>query len=793
MVQGLSSEEIKIRISEGKVNKSVENKTKLSTIIKRHTLTFFNLVIFTLALIVFLFGDKTDVLFIVIAVAATLIAIINDIRAKVSLEKLNLLSKNTITAIRDGKEKHIKIEKIVENDILRFSLGDQIVVDSEIRQGEIEVNESFVTGESDNIKKRPGDHLVSGSFVVSGSCLAEAKKVGENSFISSLMKNAKTIKSEKSQLFDTIQKIIKINSIILIPIGMALFFKQLSLENATIRSAVTSTVAALVSMIPEGLILLTSSVLALATIRLSKKKIIVNDFYSIETLARTDTICLDKTGTLTTGKMTVENIVELDGTKDEIEEIIKLSNTFLGDFNPTSHALFTHFGKFSEKEIRKFSENSKGIFKNFSQNLKEKPDEIYEFSSDKKYCGFRIKNTDYLIGAYSFITSKKEHKKEEGNLSKTYRVLTVRKHNKNREDSEKILGFVLLSDEIRKNAKEIIKFYQENDVKIKIISGDNLGTIEHVLKSLDLNLGNSVDFSTLKPHKSYKSLAENFDIFARVRPEEKKELVKALKASGHTVAMTGDGVNDVLALKEASCGISIGEGADAARRTADIVLLDNDFSALPSAIFEGRQTINNVSRSSALFLNKTIFATILSIVYIFINFRYPFTPLEMSYINALIIGIPSFLLALETNHERQKTNFAFHIMKNSLPAALATIFAIIAVSIISSILQLSWEETTSLSCLTTCLIGFLLIFRVSYPLNKFRLSIVAPLIVIIFLTFATPAAKGLLRLANIDLVQILTFLAISAVSTMIYCFSIFLTDKIEQYFEKKITNSATKK
>lgn len=784
MLTGLSTKEIKLRISQGKVNKSTEKKTKLSTIIKRHTLTFFNVIIFILALIVLFFGNKTDVLFIIIAIASTLIAIINDVRAKVSIEKLNLLSENSITALRNGKEKRIKVEHIVENDILKFSLGDQVVVDSEIKQGEIEVNESFITGESDNIKKRPGDKLISGSFVVSGSCYAEAKKVGKDSFISTLMANAKTIKHEKSELFGTIQKIIKVNSIVLIPVGVALFLKQLSLENATISSAVTSTVAALVSMIPEGLILLTSSVLALATIRLSKKKIIVNDFYSIETLARIDTICLDKTGTLTTGKMKVESIIELEESKEEIEKIIKLSNTFLGDHNPTSHALQAHFGKFSESEIRKFSKNSKGIFKDFSQNLSTKPDELYEFSSDKKYSGFRIQNTEYIIGAYDFITNNKAHKKTEEKLSKNNRILTVLKRNKNREESEKILGFILLSDEIRKNAKALINFYQENNVKIKIISGDNLGTIEHVLQSLDLNLGNSVDLSTQNSKKSYKSLAENFDIFARVRPEEKKELIKALKSSGHTVAMTGDGVNDVLALKEASCGISIGAGADAARRTADIVLLNNDFSVLPSAIFEGRQTINNVSRSSALFLNKTIFATILSIIYIFINFRYPFTPLEMSYINALIIGIPSFLLALETNHERPQNNFKFHIIQNSVPAALATIFAIIAVSIISSIMNLSWGETTSLSCLSTCLIGFLLIFRISYPMNKFRLCVIIPLISIIFLTFITPAAEGILNLSNIDLNQLLTFLAIGAVSTLIYCFSIFFTDKLKTKLKK---------
>lgn len=761
-IQGLTSKQVRQKISDGKVNKSRENKTKISKIVKKHTFTFFNFINLSLAIIVFVFGNRRDCLFIIIAIVATIIAITNDIRAKLSLEKLNLISKNEVTTIRNGEEQKIPIEKIVEGDVLKLSLGSQIVVDSKIIDGTVEVNESFITGESDNIRKYKGDKLISGSFIVSGTCFAEVTAVSEDNFITKLMKDAKTIKASRSKLFDTIQKIIKINSIVLIPVGILLFLKQYSLENASVNSAVTSTVAAIVSMIPEGLVLLTSSILALATIRLSRKKIIVNDFYSIETLARVDTICLDKTGTLTTGKMTVEKIVELKkNSRSEIENIIKILNGLSGDFNPTSHALLEKFGKTS----------------------KEKVDEFYEFSSDRKYQGYRIKNTEYLIGAMSFMTNNKTHKRQEKEYSKDYRVLTVLKRSKNREESEEILGFILLSDEIRKNAKELLEYYQKNDVKIKIISGDNLGTIEKIVKSLNLNLENSIDFSTLKSKKSYKTLANNFDIFARVRPEEKQSLIKALEDSGHTVAMTGDGVNDVLALKEASCGISIGAGADAARRTANIVLLENDFSLLPFAINEGRQTINNVTRSSALFLNKTIFATILSIIFIFLNFRYPFAPLEMSFINFIIIGAPSFLLALEKNYTRPKNDFRDHILKNSVPAALATVIAIIIIPLISSYFNHTWEETTSLSCITTCFIGFLLILKISAPLNKFRLGIIVPLFIVTIITFITPTAKTFLGLSYISVNQLLEFLFLAAASSLVFVISDFFVQKVENLIQ----------
>lgn len=763
-ILGLSSEEIKEKISAGKVNKSSENKTKISKIIKKHTLTFFNIINLSLATIVFIFGNQRDCLFIIIAVIATIIAIVNDVRAKLSIEKLNLISKDEVTVIRNGKETRIPIDRIVEGETIKYSLGSQIIVDSKIIEGSIEVNESFITGESDNIKKNAGDELISGSFVISGTCYAEATAVGEENFISKLMKNAKTIKESRSKLFDTIQKIIKINSLVLVPVGILLYLKQYSLEGATINSAITSTVAAIVSMIPEGLVLLTSSVLALATIRLSRKKIIVSDFYSIETLARVDTICLDKTGTLTTGNMKVEKIIEIEkGSTEEIREIIKTLNGLSGDFNPTSHALLDEFGKISHPKV----------------------DDFYEFSSDRKYQGYRIKDTEFLVGALSFMTKNKTGKKEEEKYSENYRVLTVLKRQKNREESEKILCFILLSDEVRKNAKEILEYYKQNDVKIKIISGDNLGTIEKVVKSLDLEIGNSVDFSTLKSKKSYKTLTNNFDIFARVTPEEKQSLIKAIENSGHTVAMTGDGVNDVLALKEASCGISIGAGADAARRTADIVLLENDFSVLPSAINEGRQTINNVTRSSALFLNKTIFATLLSIIFIFLNFRYPFAPLEMSFINFVIIGAPSFLLALEKNYSRLKTDFRYHILKNSVPSALATITAIIILPIISAYSNHTWEETTSLSCIVTCFIGFLLMLKISAPLNKFRLTIIVPLFIITIIAFITPTAEAFLGLSYISITQLLEFLFLAAISSLIFVTSNIVISKIENLIQSR--------
>ncbi|MBQ2660163.1 HAD-IC family P-type ATPase [Candidatus Saccharibacteria bacterium] len=747
MISGLRSSEVEIRRQNGQSNSVTKNVTKISDILKKHTLTVFNFVNLTLAALIFFFGNKRDTMFVFIAVIATAIAIINDLRSRRKINRLHILSERPISVVRDGKICEINDSDLVLGDVIRYSLGDQITVDAVLLEGVLEVNESFITGESDNIQKLPGEKLHAGSFIVSGTGFARATAVGEASSLSKTLKNAQKIKDSRSELFTTLQKIIKLNSLILIPVAIFLFLKQSSLSGATLESAVTSTGAAVIAMIPEGLILLTSSVLALATIRLSRQKIIVSDFYSIETLARVDTICLDKTGTLTTGRMKVEKIIPFgQNSEAEIINFIKISNAALGDFNSTSHALIQKFGKNSEAKV----------------------DEFYPFSSQKKYSGIKFGDTEFFLGAYSYLTSDTSHAAEEAEYAKSYRVLTAKKCRNNREE---LLGFVLLSDELRKDAKSLLNFFQKNDVKVKIISGDSPTTVAQTVKTLGLKSTSLVDFSDQKSKTLPQSLVEEHDIFARVTPDQKQSLVKSLRASGHVVAMTGDGVNDVLALKAADCGISLGAGADAARRVADIVLLENDFSVIKSAVFEGRKTINNVTRSSALFLQKTIFATVLSVVFIFLNLRYPFSPVLMSLVNVIIIGIPSFVLAFEPNYARIKNNFKSHILKNSVPAALATIFAIISTAALSFFLNLAWSETLVFSYFLVSFIGLLLIYKISRPLNKFRLSLLVALSSVVALVFLLEPARNFLDLTLLPLEKTPLLLLCEAASFLIFFFS----------------------
>lgn len=757
MIKGLSENEIKNRVLEGKTNKTNIKHISIFSIVQKHTITLFNILNIFFALACILVGEAKNAIFIVIAILNTVIAIVNDIRAKYAVEKLTLLSSENATVIRDGEEKRIDNSEIVLDDILKYNLGNQIVVDGEIIDGFVEVNESFVTGESNTIRKNIGDKLISGSFVIAGSCLAKTTAVGEESFTNNLLKSAKLIKSDTSVLFETLNKIVRYISYALVPIGGLLFYNQLNLENATIATATTSTVSALLSMIPEGLMLLTSSVLALATIRLAKKKVLVSDLYSIETLARVDTICLDKTGTLTTGNLKVEKFIPKDGTLSELKASIGLILGALNDNNSTYNAL--------AKKIKKIQ----------SEDVEKK----IPFSSDRKYSGVALKNREIYMGAYEFIPklSEKSNKffSEEQKLSENSRVITVIER---KNSTEKVLGFVLLSDEIRKNAKHFLEYLKKEEVKVKIISGDNLGTIEKICKTIGYS-GKSIDLSNFFG-KTFDEIVEKYDIFARVRPEQKKELVKSLEKAGHKVAMTGDGVNDVLALKEADCGISIGAGADAARRVARLVLLDNDFDVIPEIIKEGRQTINNVTRSSTLFLSKTIYASILSIVFIFLNYRYPFIPIEMSLINFVLIGAPSFILALETNTSRPSSNFRKNILRHSLPASIAMIFSVITLAINSDVHNLTEIETTTISCVVAMFIGFLLIYKISRPLNKLRGGLLLGLILVVILAFALPTARSIfsLTIPSTEVLGILT--KILLVSFLIFLTSALITRRIEK-------------
>lgn len=747
-IQGLTKQQVQERIAQGQVNVAQTKTTSVGSIVKKHTLTLFNLVNLILAGLIFWVGSYKNALFFFVAIINTAIGIFNDVRAKKIVDKLSLISAQKQTVIRDGKEHKIANEEIVLGDVIKYTLGSQVVVDSKILEGNIEVNESFITGESDNIAKSDGADLTSGSFVVSGTCYAEVTAVGADNFTSSVLKGAKTIKSAPSKLLTTLNQIIKVISIILIPIGVFLLFKQFAISDDTQR-AVTSTVGTLISMIPEGLILLTSTVLALSTIRLSKRKVLVQDLYAIETLARVDTICLDKTGTITTGEMSVVDTLPLGKhTEAELTEIAGILSTNLQDNNATFQALRHKFGTKS----------------------RVKADDLIPFSSDRKYSGVKVKNTTYLIGALEYLTDDKTYRKQATELSQEHRVLTILKRTGKTDD---IIGFVLIKDVIRKDAPEIIQFFRDNEVDARIISGDNPITISGIAAQVGFQDPKAVDLSTLKK-PNYAKLVKEYNIFARVKPEQKKALILALKKQGRTVAMTGDGVNDVLAMKEADCSISIGEGTDAARQVSKLVLLGSNFSSIPNIIGEGRRTINNLERSATLFLAKTCYATLLAIIFIFINFQPPFSPITMTFLNFFTIGAPAFILALEPNNQRVKNLFTRNIIQYSIPTGLTITLGILAATITSSICNFSYEQTATIAVVLIFAIGLALIYRISRPLNKLRVSLIIGLILIMVAAFCIPLVRGFFS------IELLAFNSIIAAACLVAgaCILFFVLSKI---------------
>ena len=681
-------------------------------IIAKHTFTLFNFVNLILAVMVAMVGSFKNMLFIGIALANTLIGIINEIRAKRIVDKLRILSEQRPTVIRDGKTYQIEPSDIKKGDLTVLSLGDQIIYDSILKSGIIEVNEAFISGEQDNIEKHPGDQLTSGSFVVSGTGQAVVEHIGADNFVTKLQNEATTIKTADSKLFKLMNNIVKYISYSLIPIGALLLWARFRTEPST-TDAVTSTVAALINMIPEGLILLTSTVLALATIRLGKRKVLVQDLYSIETLARVDCICLDKTGTLTTGKMAVHDYMACE---KSFEKALTSILTHQTSENATISALKKKFVRSAKND------EIKGIT------------EVISFSSERKYSGIKTKTATYLLGAIEFITDDQKIIKTIKSASGPYRTLAVVKLD---AENGSLLGYVRLEDEIRPTATKIIKYFYDNDINVKIISGDDLEAVTSIAESVGVKDLKGIDLSSIA-HKNYVKLTEEYSIFTRVTPSEKKELIKAFKKQGSTVAMTGDGVNDILAMKEADVSLAIGEGSDAARRASKFVLLNSDFDSVPSIIDEGRQSINNLERSTALFLAKTVYASILAVLFVILPLSYPFTPIEMSLLNFACIGFPGFILALEKNTTRIKNRFTKNIVEYSLPIGLTVSICMLVLSIIAHNLNLSRPELTTMSVFITFAIDLTLIYWISRPLNKLRTALILSIVIIVAGAFLIP-------------------------------------------------------
>jgi cation-transporting ATPase E len=663
----------------------------------------------------------------IVVVCNSLISLFHELRARNATEKLKLiLSKNT-KVLRDSKIIDIQTENIVIDDIIIFENGDQICADCVVAEGSCEADESLLTGEPNLIEKKEGDSLLSGSFVVSGKVLARAVKVGKNTYSAKISKKLKNIKPSQSEIMLTVKKIIKIVSILIIPVGIPFFINQFRASGCVYSTAALSTSAVMIGMIPEGLALLASSVLALGAIRLARKKILAKDVYSVEALARVNTLCLDKTGTITEGSFEVFAIICQNKLETDLKEISKIYE------NKKKFADLSDVSLFKALKILVSSfENGNETLKSLQKSIKpkenfEKADYVVPFNSRRKFSGvFLNSHGSFLMGSAEIIFP--ENKKIQNLITKfsNYRILAIG-HSDDKLIKDKIpsnikfLGIVLMLDKIRKGASDALKYFYENQVDIKIISGDSVSTVTKIAKLVGVpNFYDSIDTSELNNFSDILNAAAKYTIFGRVTPEKKREIIKALKIKGKYVAMVGDGVNDILALKEADCSVAMASGSSAAREISNLILINSDFSSMPNAVFEGRRAVNNIQTTSGLFFVKTAYSSILSILMLFFSFPYPFMPIQMSLISALTVGIPSFLLALEPNTAKIENSIFSNIMRTSLPAALAICANIVLCSIARSKFSIPQNIYSSIAAATTGVLSIQLLYKVCSPMNRFR-------------------------------------------------------------------------
>ena len=653
-------------------------------IIQQHVFTLFNGINVILAIFVFFTGSYRNMLFMITVILNMLIGLFQEIRSKHMLDKLSLLNQSKIHILKDNQEVEVYIQDVEEKDILVLHAGDEICCDGHILSGNIECNESMLTGESDAIYKKENDTLLSGSFVVSGKCYMMADKVGQDTYSYSILKHAKRFKRYPSQLRDSIDTIIKWCTYILIPLGCTLFIKQLIKTNYT--TATLNTVAAVVGMIPEGLVFLTSVALAISSFKLAKQDVLVQELYCIETLARTDTLCLDKTGTLTQGKLSVCHVEALE----KVDGIIGDMMQALPDDNATAVALRTYFNKQNHNKAISF----------------------VPFSSQRKYSSVTFEDGEYKLGAYSYIAKNKSirvEKQIEEYTKQAMRVVVLMKN-------DFVLAYICLRDELRPDAKDTLNFFKKQGVDIKLISGDDPKTVQALAKKAGFE-SESIDMSCVQ---DVESVVDSYSIFGRVTPEQKKELVLALKKRNKTVAMTGDGVNDVMALKEADCSIAMGSGSQACKSVASLVLLENQMNALPVILYQGRCVINNIQRTASLFLVKTLFSIGLSLLTLVCLKNYPFKPIQLTLISALATGIPSFILTLEPNGSIVKGDFLKNVFSKAIPGAVCVILSVIGVSIVGHFVPVSSSQYSTMCTILAGVNALVVLIRVCVPMTILR-------------------------------------------------------------------------
>lgn len=788
-ITGLTDEEVRQRVEEGLTNRadiSTDKTTK--EIVISNVFTYFNLIFLVITILLIMVGSFRNLTFLPIIIGNTVIGIVQEIRAKKTLEKMSLLNAPHADVIRNGSVKQISTEELVKDDVILLTAGKQICADAVVISGNIQVNESLLTGEADEVEKTVGSTLMSGSFVVSGECYARLEKVGNESYISKLSLEAKSMGGkEQSEMIRSINLIVKWVGIVIIPIGLILFWQSHFVNGESITKSVTSTVAAIIGMIPEGLYLLTTVALALSTMKLARKKVLLHDMKSIETLARVDVLCVDKTGTITEPDMKLKDIFlcknsGADGTQtaltlDELKSLILDYANASVDNNATMLALKAYAAD-------DLTNNTSALHRTaLSQQA---------FSSSLKYGSVTFSDGTYLLGAPEFIMHDDFSRIEEEIIpyaDKGDRVLLFAKYDgENVENgingSVTPLGFVALANPIRANAVKTFEYFKSQGVAIKVISGDNPRTVSQIAIQAGIeNAESFVDAATLDTEDKIADAVNKYTVFGRVTPKQKKQLVKALQAKGHTVAMTGDGVNDILAMKDADCSVAMASGSEAAAQAAQVVLLDSDFAHMPDVVYEGRRVVNNIQRSASLFLVKNIFSLLLSLFSVILMVTYPLEPAQVSLISMFTIGVPGFLLALEPNKDRIKGHFITNVMLKALPGGLTDVIAVGALVVCGEVFCISDASIGTIATLVLSVVGFMILFKISEPLNGMKYAVIIGNIA--GLVFSGFFLKKLFALTDLSNICILLMIVFGFAAESLFRNLTLLVEKLRGSYEKK--------
>lgn len=788
-IMGLTDEEVRQRVEEGLTNRadiSTDKTTK--EIVISNVFTYFNLIFLVITILLIMVGSFRNLTFLPIIIGNTVIGIVQEIRAKKTLEKMSLLNAPRADVIRNGSVKQISTEELVKDDVILLTAGKQICADAVVISGNIQVNESLLTGEADEVEKTEGSTLMSGSFVVSGECYARLEKVGNESYISKLSLEAKSMGGkEQSEMIRSINLIVKWVGIVIIPIGLILFWQSHFVNGESITKSVTSTVAAIIGMIPEGLYLLTTVALALSTMKLARKKVLLHDMKSIETLARVDVLCVDKTGTITEPDMKLKEIFlcknsGADGTQtaltlDELKSLILDYANASVDNNATMLALKAYAAE-------ALTNNTSALHRTaVSQQA---------FSSSLKYGSVTFSDGTYLLGAPEFIMHEDFARIEEEIIpyaDKGDRVLLFARYDgENVENgingSVTPLGFVALANPIRENAVKTFEYFKSQGVSIKVISGDNPRTVSRIAIQAGIESAESfVDAATLDTEDKIADAVNKYTVFGRVTPKQKKQLVKALQAKGHTVAMTGDGVNDILAMKDADCSVAMASGSEAAAQAAQVVLLDSDFAHMPDVVYEGRRVVNNIQRSASLFLVKNIFSLLLSLFSVILMVTYPLEPAQVSLISMFTIGVPGFLLALEQNKDRIKGHFITNVMLKALPGGLTDVIAVGALVVCGEVFCISDASIGTIATLVLSVVGFMILFKISEPLNGMKYAVIIGNIA--GLVFSGFFLKKLFALTDLSNICILLMIVFGFAAESLFRNLTLLVEKLRGSYEKK--------